>query len=227
MQKYKIHLYDIQRILQGEVPASFFIEIIIRAFVIYLILVVALRLMSKRMTARLNRTELAALATIAAAAGAAIQSPERGLVPVILIIVIVILIQQWTNHRSAKSQRFEEATLGKIGTLVQDGYLQLKEMKKVRISRERVFSELRSNQLTNLGQVQRLYMEANGSFTFIKSQKEKSGLSVLPEWDEEFTSEQRKDGTKTVCAYCGFEKQNEDAHECPNCKKTSWTAASY
>jgi uncharacterized membrane protein YcaP (DUF421 family) len=183
--------------------------------------------MAKRMTARLNRTEIGALATIAAAVGAAIQSPERGLLPVILIVMIVILFQQWANSLSAKSQKFEEMALGKIGTLVQDGYLQLNQMKKVRISRERVFAELRLNELTNLGQVQRMYMEANGSFTLIKSEKGKSGLSVLPEWDEEFTREQKKDNNKTICGYCGFEKQHSNGPECPNCKKTIWTTASY
>ena len=227
MEKYKIHLYDLNRILQGHVPASFFIEVIIRAFAVYLLLIVALRLMGKRMTTRLNRTELGALSTIAAAVGAPIQSPERGLIPAALIVGIVILLQRWVNGYSAKNQRFEELVLGKIHTLVQDGYLQLQNMKKIRVSRERVFAQLRSSQITNLGQIQRMYMEANGSFTSIKNEEKKSGLSVIPEWDTEFLNEQQKDNSKVICSYCGFEKQNENIHQCPNCKKTTWITATW
>jgi uncharacterized membrane protein YcaP (DUF421 family) len=227
MEKYKIHLYDLNRILQGQVPTSFYIEVIIRAFAVYVILIVALRLMGKRMTTRLNRTELGALSTIAAAVGAPIQSPERGLIPAALIVGIVILLQRWVNGYSAKNQRFEELVLGKIHTLVQDGYLQLENMKKIRVSRERVFAQLRSSQITNLGQIQRMYMEANGSFTSIKSEEKKSGLSVIPEWDTEFLNEQQKDNSKVICSYCGFEKQNENIHQCPNCKKITWVAATW
>jgi uncharacterized membrane protein YcaP (DUF421 family) len=227
MNKYKIHFNDINRILQGEVPMSFYIEIVIRSLVIYLILVIALRLMAKRISLRLNRTELGALSTIAAAAGAALQAPERGLLPVFIVVGMVILMQRLTNKLSAKSQRVEELLLGRIGTLVHDGHLHLKDMADAKISRERLFAELRSNQLTNLGQVQRLYMEANGSFTLIKRDGKRSGLSVLPSWDEAFIKEQEKDQDKTVCTYCGFEQQNTNNHECPNCKKSQWTKASF
>jgi uncharacterized membrane protein YcaP (DUF421 family) len=225
MDKYKIHVYDINRILQGQVPMSFYIEIVVRAVVLYIIVIAALRLMGKRMTSNLNRTELGALSTVAAAIGVPLQTPDRGLLPPIIMVAIVILMQRWVNNRSSRNEKFEHLLLGKISPLVKDGYLITKEMKKVRISRERVFAELRVNELTNLGQVQRMYIEANGSFTFIKSNLPKPGLCILPEWDIEFNKEQQKDNSSLVCAYCGFPKKEQSVHNCPNCNKEVWTAA--
>jgi Predicted membrane protein len=224
MDKYKIHLYDLNRILQGQVPMSFYIEIIIRAVVLYLVVMIALRLMAKRMTLNLNRTELGALSTVAAAIGVPLQSPDRGLLPPIIIVGIVILMQRWINYRSAKSEKFERLVLGKITTLVQDGRLQPKEMKKVRISRERVFAELRVNELTNLGEVQRMYIEANGSFTLIKSPQPQPGLCIIPEWDTDFTNEKQKHNDLRVCGYCGSSKAPH-MQQCPNCDHHNWVAA--
>lgn len=51
--------------------------------------------------------------------------------------------------------------------LVQDSVMQLKAMTKSRISRERLFAQLRYHQIKHLVEVKRLYMEANGSFCII------------------------------------------------------------
>src|SRR4051794_17099270 len=77
MKPEKIHPDDWLRILVGEVPATYFIELIIRAAVVYLILMVSMRLMGKRMSSQLSRNELAALVSLAAAVGIPMMSPDR------------------------------------------------------------------------------------------------------------------------------------------------------
>jgi uncharacterized membrane protein YcaP (DUF421 family) len=105
------------------------------------------------------------------------------------------------------------------------GQLQLDNMLKVRISRERVFSQLRGSQVKHLGEVDRLYLEANGSFTVVKRPKVLPGLCVLPEWDNDLIQEQVIDHDHTVCGYCGHGQQDVQEQTCPQCKQQTWVKA--
>jgi uncharacterized membrane protein YcaP (DUF421 family) len=67
MKPEEINLDDWSRILIGEVPAEFFIEVLIRMTFFYLFLLVSMRLIGKRMNSQLTRNELAALVSLAAA----------------------------------------------------------------------------------------------------------------------------------------------------------------
>ncbi|QJW89539.1 hypothetical protein HNV11_09185 [Spirosoma taeanense] len=75
MKPEEIHLNDWVRILIGEVPGTYFIEIVIRIAFVYLLLSVSMRLMGKRMAAQMNRNELAAQVSLAAAIGMPVWRP--------------------------------------------------------------------------------------------------------------------------------------------------------
>src|SRR3982751_4387872 len=109
-----IHLSDISRILIGEVPPEFFIEIVIRLFLMYLVALIAMRLMGKRLTAQLSRNELTALVSIAAAIGVAIQAPDKGVLPVLIIVIAIILISRLIAWRTSINQKFEKIVQGNI-----------------------------------------------------------------------------------------------------------------
>ncbi|HEY0742788.1 MAG TPA: hypothetical protein VGD40_15065 [Chryseosolibacter sp.] len=66
MKPEQIYLWDWERILLGEVPPAFLLEIVLRIIVVYLILTVAMRILGKRMAAQLTRNELAAMVSLAA-----------------------------------------------------------------------------------------------------------------------------------------------------------------
>ena len=94
MKPEEIHITDYMRILLGEVPWSFLIEVVIRIGFIYLLLMVAMRLMGKRMASTLSNSELAALVSLAAAVGVPMLAPDRGMLPALIIAIIVVGIQR-------------------------------------------------------------------------------------------------------------------------------------
>src|SRR5437868_14908134 len=112
MEKDEIHIYDIQRILLGNVPMEFYIVLFIRAIVVYLVITFAMRLMGKRLSAGLSRGELAALATLAAGMGAILTAPERGLLPAILIVIVLVLLQRFINRKDVKNRKLERLIQG-------------------------------------------------------------------------------------------------------------------
>jgi hypothetical protein len=78
MRPDEIRLTDWSRILIGQAPWTFMIEIAGRALFIYFILLVAMRLMGKRIGAQLTQSELAVVVSLGAAIGVPMQAPDRG-----------------------------------------------------------------------------------------------------------------------------------------------------
>lgn len=204
MEAYQIHIDDIQRILFGTTPITFLLEVVFRTAVIYLILMLSMRMTGKRMSSQLSRNELAAMVSLAAAIGVPLQDASRGLLPAILISFIIVSFQRWAARKSAADQEFEAKTQGRVSVLVEDGVLKLDTMKQARISRERLFAQLRFAGLQNLGNVKRMYFEANGSFSLLEDRSYKPGLCLIPAWDYEFRENMRFDRAKRTCTACGL-----------------------
>ena len=61
MKAEEIRFSDWGRILFGEVPPSFFLEVVIRTILIFLLLIISMRLFGRRMAAQINRIEMVAL----------------------------------------------------------------------------------------------------------------------------------------------------------------------
>ncbi|ADB39127.1 DUF421 domain-containing protein [Spirosoma linguale] len=227
MKKEDIFITDWLRILVGEVPGTFYIEILIRAAAVYLILVVSMRLMGRRMASRLSRNEMAAMVSLAAAVGIPILDAQRGLLPVVVIALVVVFTQRVISYWAAKNEKFEGLSQGISSTLVENSVIQLASMSESRVTRELLFAQLRSGGIIHLGQVKRLYMEANGAFTLIKDPKPRPGLSLIPAWDNDFVEQQPKAPHQCVCFRCGYLQQplHQAADVCPNCSHNQWVQA--
>lgn len=226
MKPEEIKFGDWGRMFMGETPPEFLIEVIIRMAFIYLLLLVAMRLLGNRMSAQLSRNELLAVVTLAAAIGVPLQAPDRGLLPALIIAIIVVLIGRLAASLAAKNQKLEQATQGNLNVLVQDSKMLLKDMLHSRITPDRVFSQLRHEGVRHLGEVKRLCIEANGSFALIREDNPRPGLSVLPPWDEELLAEQKTTDIK-ACTKCGQRKEQAQDNKCPNFGNEAWTDAIY
>ncbi|RXK86451.1 DUF421 domain-containing protein [Filimonas effusa] len=223
MKEYEIKLGDWQRILFGEVPPEFYLEAALRIIFMYILVVFSMRKMGKRLSSHLSRNEMVATIALAAAAGIPVHTPERGLLPAVIVAFIVIIGQYLVSQRAMRSNTFERHALGQIATLVHGGYMHLGEMVKSRLSKDRVFSELRGRGYIHLGQVERLYFEANGRFSMLEATDPRPGLCVLPEFDKDFIQEQIIRRDIQVCTTCG--KIKETGPYCVNCGKEEFDYA--
>jgi uncharacterized membrane protein YcaP (DUF421 family) len=230
MKPDEIHWNDWMRIIFGEVPPIFYVELFVRAALVYLLLLVSMRLLGKRMAGQLSRLDMAAMVALASSIGVSMLSPINGLLPPVIVASIIVAITRLLSFLSVSRGKIEVAIQGKLDTLVANGVLQISTMQKVRVTRERLFAHLRSSQVEHLGKVDRLYLEADGEFSILLNNEAKPGLSVLPEWDTEFKQFATREADKVVCVKCGADtptKREADTKKdvCNNCGSTKWVKA--
>ncbi|WP_375445457.1 DUF421 domain-containing protein [uncultured Fibrella sp.] len=227
MNPEEIKLGDLQRILLGNVPGAFYLEVIFRVAVLYLLLIVSMRIMGKRMASQLNRSEMIAMASLAAAIGIPILAPDRGVLPALISAAVIVASERLISRRAVTSDSFEGLVEGKMTILVQDGVMRLADMQLTTVTRERVMAQLRSGGIYQLGAVKFLLMEADGKFTLIENPAPKPGLSVLPQWDKDYTSKREKVADVAACKNCGHTEPTpiDNSIACPSCADQNWVPA--
>ena len=176
-----IRLTDFMRIAMGNAPWWFLIEVVCRGIVMYLLLLVVMRLMGRRIGGQMSTPELAVVFTLGAAIGMPVQAPQSGLLAAAVVLLVAFVFQRSVAHLSTKSRRFEIVTQGAVVVLVEEGRVNNDNRAKAALSRDKVFSELRSQGILQLGQLRRVYLEAPGEFSLVHYVKERPGLPLAPE----------------------------------------------
>jgi uncharacterized membrane protein YcaP (DUF421 family)/ribosomal protein S27AE len=214
------------RLWFGEAPASFSLEVMGRLAFLYLLLVIAMRIMGRRMASQLTRTEVIAMVSLAAAVGPAVATPNQGLLPPIIVTIWVVCMQRWMALRSFRSHVFEHWMQGEAATLIAKGELQLRALRANGISRDALFAKLRGSGISHLGRMDRVYLEPNGAFTLIAARSERPGLSTIPGWDEGWRREQVTSPDFRACGRCGvLGEARQERAVCARCGALEWRPA--
>lgn len=229
MDKDEIRFPDWERLLFGNAPVEFLLEVLVRSVLIYTMLLLVIKLLGKRMSGRLTIMEWAVMLTMGALISLPMQAPERGLLHGFVLLAVVFLLERlqmiWSFHNS----KVESTLLGKMVLIVKDGVLQKKQMDAIRLSREQLCSFLRAAKIYQLGMVKRVYQEATGDFSIYKADHPKPGLSILPEGDRD-VQERLQPSTDRLfaCTDCGHTvaaPRQEHVKHCVNCGNDRWVQA--
>jgi uncharacterized membrane protein YcaP (DUF421 family) len=225
MQRH-ISLTDWHRLLVGESGWSFLLQVVLRAALTYLLLMVAMRFLGKRVAAQLTLFELSIIVTLAATIGLPLQASDRGMLPALVVLAAAVLLQRTLALASLKKPKVEWLVAGSTGLLMEDGRMLLPALGAAALPRERVFAALRSQQVWQLGQVHRLYLEPSGDFTLVRENAPQPGLSLIPENDAELRRSMVVPGW-FACGSCGHTKRGESAprEPCEYCRARQWTEA--
>jgi uncharacterized membrane protein YcaP (DUF421 family) len=232
MKKEDIHLDDLYRILIGQAPAAFLLEVFIRTIIMYALLLVIIRWLGKRMSGQLTIMELAVMLTLGAIICVPMQIPDRGLLQGIVLLLCAVGFQRGISLLGVKNGKFEDFTQGKMSMLIKNGTLELAELNQNRISHSQIFAKLRSENIYNLGEIDRLYLEACGVYSIFKSKQPKPGLPILHLDDGEIVEGQNHAKIKEqnneelmACQKCGHVEAKAKANKCENCSEDNWIKA--
>lgn len=212
--------------LLGNAPPVFLAEVLLRSVVMYLALLLTLRFLGKRMNGQISITELAVMISLGAIVSVPMETANQGLLPGFVLLFLILLFQRGLSYSSFKSRRLGWLIYGSASTLVKDGVLQTRELKRDGITRNQLFAQMRHHKVAQLGEIDRVYLEANGMFSVFRARLPRPGLSVLPEKDEAEVAAQKHEAGMLVCAFCGaLEDQVRKGDECTHCGHRQWAQA--
>lgn len=214
------------RWLMGEAPWTFAEEVLLRFLFIYLFLLLVMRLMGRRFAGQLSIIDLAIMIMLGAAIGAPLQTPEKGILTTIVLLITLLSCFRLLSWGAFYSHRLEVLTQGDATLLVMDGRLALEHLHHAEFSRDRTFSELRSMGIQHLGEVRRAWLEPSGRVSLLLYRKPRSGLWLLPAQNETFNQHIAVDGC-FACGHCGYVVRSEQQPEqqCNYCAQQTWRQA--
>lgn len=118
--------------------------------------------MDRRVAAQLSMVDLAIMIMLGAAIGAPLQTPDKGILTTIVLLITLLIYFRLLCWSTFFSHRHEVLTQGDAALLVMDGRLTLEHLQHAEFSRDRAFSELRSMEIQHPGEVRRAWLEPSG-----------------------------------------------------------------
>jgi uncharacterized membrane protein YcaP (DUF421 family) len=202
-------------------------EVFFRTIVIYIALLLIVRWLGKRMSGKLTITELGISIMLGAIVAPPMETPERGILQGILILLLVLLCHQGLTLTAIKRPKLEQVIHGRIGIFIKEGVLQLDEIRKTGVSIEQLFAALRERNIYNLGKIERMYMEAGGFYSIYQAKESRPGLSALPVTDNSVhTIQEKPDDQLKACTHCGNTiRMPAGGEHCKVCGNNDWDTA--
>ncbi|GAA0880841.1 DUF421 domain-containing protein [Algoriphagus jejuensis] len=220
--------FDLQRLLIGEdIPYSFLAEVLARTSIMFFVLLFILRLSGKRGIKQLSIFELAILISLGSAAGDPMFYREVGLIPAILVFIVVITLYKIITYLTGRFEKVEKFVEGKPVKLIHQGKIIYRTFRKETLAYDELFSQLRQNNITHLGQVECAYLETSGdlSIFYFSDQDVVPGLPILPDIYD-FPAEDITPGVSYACTHCGETKAVLSSSDvCAICGEREWLQA--
>ncbi len=141
---------------------------VIRTVLLYLVIIFAVRLMGKRQISELQTTELVVTLLISDIAAIPMQNTGQPLVSGLIPIMILIAIEILFSIFMLKSGKFRRIITGRPIVVINDGKIQPQELRRLRMTIEDLFEDLRQSNVTSLSDIAYAIVETNGKLSVIK-----------------------------------------------------------
>src|SRR5688500_7723527 len=113
--------FDWKKLLLGDEEWSFLPETVLRTFIMFLVILTALRLLGKRGVKQLSVFELVVIIGLGSAAGDPMFYKDVGILPALIVFIIVVSLYSLVTYLIGKNKKFETLVEGKSVTLIRNG----------------------------------------------------------------------------------------------------------
>jgi uncharacterized membrane protein YcaP (DUF421 family) len=210
---------DLQSLLFGEEEWTFLLETFIRTFVMFLVILIALRLLGKRGIHQLSVFELGVIIGLGSAAGDPMFYKDVGILPSMIVFIVVVCMYRLVTYLISKSERFEKLIEGKPTSIIKEGII-LESFKKQPLGRDELLASLRQKHIYHLGQLETVIIESDGQLSvfFYPDDKVLYGLPIIPALLDNPSGSVTNDGFFS-CALCGFTEKTvpQTNYSCKRC----------
>lgn len=219
--KCMIQPFEWGRMLIGEDHAFVYIfEVIFRTIIMFAMMVVFFRISGKSQIKQLNIYDLILIIGLGSAAGDPMFYDDVPLLHALFVFATVLSLYKlitWLSQRNHKAEVWLE---GDVHCVMRENHINIQVLKKEGFPPEELFDSLRQARVSQLGQVDRIYLEPSGEFSifFLEDDKVVPGLPLFPE--ELLEGKRHIDVAGTYsCIHCGYTKEYEQPTATPICDK--------
>ncbi len=152
---------------------DFMLILLLRTILIYAIIILAVRLMGKRQVSDMQTSELVITLIISDIAAIPMQGVEQPLLSGLLPIMVLVSLEIILSIFMMKSVKFRDIICGNPIVIIEDGKILEKQLRKLRISYEDLYSLLRQQEIFDISEIKIAIVETNGSVSLLKNKEEK------------------------------------------------------
>lgn len=138
---------------------------LIRGFIAYVLLVVGVRLMGKRQIGELQPADLVITILISEIAAIPIEESEAPLLSSVTNVIFLVAIEILVSYISMKSTRFRRALQGNSVMIIENGEINEKALKQIRLTIDDLTEALRQKDIFDITEVSYAYAETNGTIS--------------------------------------------------------------
>ena len=139
----------------------------IRAIIIYVVIIIAVRLMGKRQVGELKPHELVITILISAIAVIPLEENSMPLANCLVPILLFVSLEIIMSVISMKSLWFRNLLQGRPIFIIRQGKLDQKKLKQLRLKMDDVVDALRQKDVFDISQVEDAVIETNGSISVL------------------------------------------------------------
>ena len=146
---------------------------LVRAIIIYIFVIMAIRLMGKRQIGELQPSELVITIILSEVASTPIEEPSAPLLPSVITVFMLASLEVLSSDISVKSPSIRKIIQGNPLLVIKNGNILQKNMKSVRYSIDDLTAALRLKDIFDIKAVDFAYIETNGGLS-VKLKKDYS-----------------------------------------------------
>lgn len=139
--------------------------VIIRAFIIYVFVIIAIRIMGKRQVGELKPHELVITFLISSTATIPLQDNNMPLLNCIIPVLLFVSLEIIVAILSIKSVKFRNLIQGKPIVIIDKGKIDEKKLRQLRFTVDDLCDALRQQGYWDIAEVQNAVIETNGSIS--------------------------------------------------------------
>lgn len=156
----------------------------VRTILLYVLVIIAMRIMGKRQISELQTSELVIMLLISDIAAIPMQDTGQslvsGVIPMFTLVAVEVVLSVWM----LKNSRLRKLICGSPVVIINDGKIDQIMMKKLRMSTEDLFEQLRQVDVFDINDVAYAIVETNGKVSIIKkaeSQELTASMMNIPQ----------------------------------------------
>lgn len=225
--------FDLTRMLVGDAPALFYLEILVRIGIVYIYTLLLLRWIGSRTIAQLSTVEFLLVIALGSAVGDSMFYSDVPLLHALLVVTAVVLLNKAIDLLLYRSSRMKILIDGRAVEVVRNGCISGEGLANRNMTVSEVHEMLRLRGVSNLGEVAVAHIEASGQLSMLKRAEPQPGLPLVPVIETVAKTAVRdaralKHGKLYACIHCGVTGAPPPLSaegRCGECGEAAWLPA--